>query len=50
MEFFDEFSSDVKVLRYHPLLTLKTLEYELNDPTVKAIVIESYASANLPNK
>jgi hypothetical protein len=35
---------------YHPLLTTKTLEYELSDPTVRAIVIQSYSSANLPMK
>lgn len=25
MEYFDEFCSDVKVIVYHPMLTLKTL-------------------------
>jgi len=50
MEYFDEFCTDIKVITYHPLLTLKTLEYELNDPTVKALVVESYSSANLPMK
>lgn len=42
--------TDIKVITYHPLLTLRTLEYELNDSTVKAIVVQSYSSANLPMK
>lgn len=50
MDYFDDFCTDIKVLKYHPLLTTKTLEYELADPTVKAIVVESYSSANIPIK
>jgi L-asparaginase/Glu-tRNA(Gln) amidotransferase subunit D len=50
MEYFDQFCTDIKVISYNPLLTLRTLEYELKDPTVKAVVVESYSSANLPMK
>ena len=41
-------SMKIKVLKFHIYESLQSLEYELMNPHIEGIIIQSYSSANLP--